>query len=106
MKALEKLHLEQAKLKSEIKMSEEKLSDKLTYLENNFGKMAINSFLPFSSTEFDKVSSLFSTLNNTVLKLVPKSVSEEKRQKYQSILKTVEMTAAGLAYKYISKFLK
>ncbi len=106
MKPLEQLHLKQAKLKAEIQVQEKQLSAKIKYLEENAGKMAINSFLPFSSTQFERASGLFSSLNSVILKLVPGAVGEEKKQKLQSVLKTVEMTAAGLAFKYISKFLK
>ena len=103
MKPLEKLHIEQARLKTEIQMREKDLTEKLKFLENNLGKMAINSFLPFNSSQFDKASGIFTSINSAILKWIP---GEANKQKYSSVLKTVEMAAAGLVYKYISRIIK
>ncbi|MBL7924167.1 MAG: hypothetical protein JNL88_08215 [Bacteroidia bacterium] len=106
MNALEKIKVEQARLQVEIKDQERRLNEKFRYLENNVGKIAINSFLPFNTAQMEKASNLFTGMNSFILKALPSSVSDEKREKYQNMLKTVEMAATGLAYKYISRFLK
>lgn len=106
MRAIESLLAEKARLKAELNESEKKLNTEFHYLSENFGKMAMNSVLPFSSGQMEKVSSAFNAVNGFLLNLLPPSVGDEKRQKYQSILKSVEMAAAGIAYKYLTRFIK
>jgi hypothetical protein len=104
MKPLDRLRAEQSRAKAEMKIRETRISEKLDYLEDNFGKMAIHSVLPFSSEQIQKAGNILNPVNNFIEKLIPSSISDEKREKYKSIIKTVEMAAAGLAYKYIRKF--
>lgn len=106
MKPLDQLREEQRRLKSEIDLREQRINEKLKDLETNFGKMTLNSILPFNTDQLEKASGIFSNINSMILKIIPSSVGEEKREKIQSVLKTVEMAAAGLAYKYVTKFFK
>ena len=106
MKPLDQLREEQRRLKSEIDLREQRINEKLKELETNFGKMTLNSILPFNTDQLEKASGIFSNINSMILKIIPSSVGEEKKEKIQSVLKTVEMAAAGLAYKYVTKFFK
>jgi len=106
MKAIERLQAEKALVKTELKKKEAALNGEFHYLTENLGKMAINSVLPFTGGQMEKLSSAFNAMNGFLMNLLPASVGDEKRQKYQSILKSVEMAAAGVAWKYVTRFIK
>ena len=106
MNPLEKIRRKKEVLKKDIKLREERLAGEINYLESNFGKMAIDSILPFNTGQIEKASGIFNTINETVLKVLPSSVSDEKKQKYASVMKSAEMLVAGLTYKYLTRFLR
>ncbi len=106
MKPLDRIRNKKQILSKDIKVREERLSGEIKYLEANFGKMALESVLPFSTGQIEKASGIFNTINDTVLKVLPSSVSDEKKQKYASVMKSAEMLVAGLTYKYITRFLR
>lgn len=106
MKPLERIRTRTQDLKKDIKIREERLSGEIKYLGENFGKIALESVLPFSTGHIEKASGIFNAINDTVLKVLPSSVSDEKKQKYASVMKSAEMLVAGITYKYITRFLK
>ena len=106
MKPLEQIRKKKETLQKDIKLREERLAGEMKYLETNFGKMALDAVLPFSTGQIEKASGIFNTINDTVLKVLPNSVSDEKKQKYASVMKSAEMLVAGLTYKYLTRFLR
>lgn len=106
MKPLEQIRNKRDALKKDITLREERIAGEFKYLESNFGKMALDSVLPFSTNQIEKASGIFNTINDTVLKVLPSSVSDEKRQKYASVMKSAEMLVAGITYKYLTRFLR
>lgn len=105
-KPLDKLRKEKERLKAELKLGEDKLKARLQYLEKNGTKMALNSMLPFQASHIEKASGIFNNINQAILKILPASMPEEKKQKLASNLKTTEMVVAGIAYRYLTKFLR
>lgn len=101
MKPLDKLKLEQAKAKAEMKIHEQRITDKLQHLEKNFGKMTVRSVLPLSSQQLDTVTKVLQPVNTLIDKIIPDSVSEEKKDQFKGILKTIQMVAAGLVFRYL-----
>lgn len=105
MKPLDRLKAEQAKARSEMRIQEERISEKLHLLEENFGRIAINSVLPLNPDQIQKASRFLNPVNNLIEKIIPDSVSEEKKEQYKGMVKTVEMAAAGLVFRYMRKWL-
>lgn len=105
MTPLEELNKEKELLKSKIVEHEQRIIQHFAAIENNFGKIALNSFLPGITSKINKTSSFIPSLSTMTSKLFPSSMSDEKKQKYESIVKTVEIAASALAVKYLKKFL-
>lgn len=106
MKPLEQIRSKRDALKKEVTIREERLAGEFKYLEANLGKMALDSVLPFNTSQIERASGIFNTINDTVLKVLPSSVSDEKKQKYASVMKSAEMLVAGLTYKYLTRYLR
>ena len=105
MKALPKIREEQDRLRKEIAGYEQLLKEKVGYLNENIGTLAMNSVLPFNVGQMDRISKIFEQFNAFVFKALTKSVPEEKRHKYEQVLKGVEMAATGLAYRYLKRWI-
>jgi hypothetical protein len=105
MSALHQLRSRKALAQERVRASEVKLRERFVHLEQNFGKMAMNSLLPMPLSQVEKFSGFFDGLNSTILKLMPSSISEEKRQKVSSNLKSAELLLAGFAYRYVKKLI-
>jgi hypothetical protein len=92
----------QLKLKSELKEQEAVLNSKLKMLEDNFGRMTINSVLPIPAEQRSVVSSFFDKSNSFIAGLFSK---KEKSPSNESLLKSSEMLVAGLVFKLLKKYL-
>jgi len=100
---LEKLHLEQLKVKEQIKFQEQLLNDKIEYLETNFGSMLLNSILPFNAEERSKAYGLFDKVNDFIFKMIPGNEENKKSERFDGVLKSVQMIVAGIVFKYLKK---
>ena len=105
MKPLDRLKAEQARAKAEMKIQEGRINQKLHLLEENFGKITINSVLPLNADQLDKANRFLHPVNSLIDKIIPDNIPEEKKEKYKGMVKTVEMAAAGLVFRYIRKWL-
>ncbi|MFN8153217.1 MAG: hypothetical protein U0Y08_02880 [Bacteroidia bacterium] len=105
MKPLDRLKAEQSKAKAEMKIQEERISRKLHVLEENFGKITLNSVLPLEPGQIDKAARFLNPVNSLIDKIIPDSIPEDKREKYKGMVKTVEMAAAGLVFRYLRKWM-
>lgn len=104
MKNLEKLQHEKLRLKAEIADREKNLNERLNYLEEHFGRMTLNSVLPFDDQQRENINGSLDKFNNFLFKLMPGTVDEEKQDKYKGMLQSAQMLVAGLAFKYLKKF--
>ena len=105
MKPLDRLKAEQAKARTEMRIQEERISQKLHMLEENFGRITLNSVLPLSGDQIEKAGRFLNPVNTLIDKIIPDSVPEDKKEKYKGMIKTVEMAAAGLVFRYIRKWI-
>ncbi|MFM9056045.1 MAG: hypothetical protein ACKOQY_05075 [Bacteroidota bacterium] len=105
MNALNELRSRKALAKRQVEEREQTLKSRFNHLEQHFGKMALNSMLPMPASQFDKFSGFFDGMNKVMLNWLPSSVSEEKRERMSSNIKSAELLLAGLAYRYVKKFI-
>lgn len=103
MTALDKLKAEKARAKAEMKFHEQRISDKLHHLEKNFGKMALQSMLPLNAEQADLAGKFLNPVNTLIDKFLPDAVSDEKKEQLKGVLKTVQLVAAGLAFRFLKK---
>lgn len=103
MKPLDKLKSEQARAKAEMKFHEQRINDKLLHLEKNFGKMALQSILPLSNDQINMAGKFLQPVNTLIDKFLPESISDEKKEQFKGVLKTVQMITAGLVFRYLKK---
>lgn len=105
MKPLERLKAEQSRAKAEMKAQEERINHKLHLLEENFGRITLNSVLPLSTDQIEKASKILNPVNSLIDKIIPNSVSPDKREQYKGVVRSVEMAAAGLVFRYLRKWM-
>jgi hypothetical protein len=105
MNALNELRQRKVKAKRRVEEREQKLKTRFNHLELNFGKMALNSMLPMPASQFEKFSGFFDGMNKVLLNWLPSSVSDEKRERMSSNIKSAELLLAGVAYRYVKKFI-
>ncbi len=104
MKNLEKLQREKLRLKAEIADREKNLNERLNYLEDHFGRMAMNSVLPFDDQQRERINGSLDKFNDFLFRIIPGTVDAEKQDKYKGVLQSAQMLVAGLAFKYLKKF--
>lgn len=103
MTSNEKLKKQQQDLRHQLKQSEFRVQEIFDNLENNFGRIAINSVLPFSTAQRKSMNNAFDSANNFVSKIIP-GIGTGK--KLEGPLKAVQMVVVGLVYRYIRRLLK
>ena len=101
---LEELRSAQHKLKAELKVHEERLNDKMEFLESNFGSMMLNSVLPFNEEERAKAYGIMDKVNDFIFKIIPGKNDDIKNERYSGILKSIQMIVGGIVFKYLKKF--
>lgn len=106
MTPLEQLRIEKSRWKEEVAQREDRIARHLHELEKNFLSMAVYSLIPLEKDQKDKLSSVFSQINNAIGAVIPIKLSEEKKSKYEGLIKTAQMAAAGIAIRYFKKLVR
>lgn len=96
---LQQLHLEQERLRQQIKASEIRLNDKMNYLEDHFGTMVINSVLPFKPQERETISGMLDSVNGFFSGFKKDKTSDSS----SGFMKSVQMIVAGIIFRYLKK---
>ena len=90
----------QEQLREEVRLREKKIHDLTDHLENNFGKMAMNSIMPSSRGKSDSKGNFFSTIANMAARFIPFAGAK------QGFSPTWKIMAAGIAFRYFRKIMK
>lgn len=100
MNPKDRLIQEKALIKDEIARREKRIQELTDQLEDNFGRMVLNSIMPVNSSQrhtinktLDQTSGLFGNFFGSA-------------GRYEPIFKILRMAASGLAWKYIRKIFK
>ncbi len=100
---LNQLHLDQERLRASIHASEHRINEQITYLEDHFGTMVLNSVLPFKPEERENVSSLLNTVNGFFSGFRKNKSDDESETSSSGFMKSVQMLVAGIVYRYLKK---
>jgi hypothetical protein len=101
--AHDKLKQRQTILRAEIARRENHMQTLSDQLEQNFGRIVINSILPVSGGQRHTISKTIDTTSNILGNLLGSSLAGGK---YDGLFKSAQMIAAGLAWRYIKKLFK
>lgn len=103
---LDQLQIEKKRWKKEIVERENRIAGHMHDLEKNFMSMAVYSFIPLQKEQKDKLASVFSQINHAIGSILPIKISDEKKSRYEGVLKMAQMAAAGLALRYFKNIVK
>jgi hypothetical protein len=101
--AHDKLSQRQTILREEIARRENHLQKLSEQLEQNFGRVVINSVLPVSGGQRHTISKTIDSTNNILSGILGSSSTSGK---YDGLFKSAQMIAAGIAWRYIKKMFK
>ena len=100
---LHQLHLEQERLRGEIKASEQRLNEQVNYLEDHFGVMLLNSVLPFKAQERENISDMIDSVNGFFSGFRKNKSSNENAETSQGFMKSIQLVIAGIVFRYLKK---
>ena len=102
MTANERLKQQQELLRAEIKRREAAMQMLTDQLEENFGRVIMNSVLPVNKKRLHSINHTFDTMNGFLNSFLGGTKTPGK---YEGLFNSFRTIAAGLAWKYIRKML-
>ena len=100
MTSKDKLKQQQEILRGEIRRREAAMQQLSDQLEENFGRVILNSVLPVNQGQRHSINQTLDTTNSFLSSILGGS---QIPGKYDGFLKSARMIAAGIAWKYIRK---
>lgn len=102
MKAKEQLKLRQELLRAEIRLREAGMQNLTDQLEENFGRVLLNSVLPVNRRQLHSINHSFDSVSNFLNSFLGGNKSASK---YEGLFKSAQVLAAGVAWRYLRKLI-
>lgn len=98
---LEELLAEQLRLKQLCREKESEIGNKLDYIQDNLGIIALETFLPSNPSEKNTINQVFDGIFNLIQTFVPGLA--EKFNNSEKWIKIIEIVAASIFSRFFSK---